>query len=224
MTRQPLDYIWWLASRASGTVALLLVTASVLIGLLMASGLLRKPGLKKRLVATHEHTALIAMVLIAVHGITLLGDRTLNPGPVGILVPFQAGYRPAYVAIGIVSGYLIAALGLSFYVRRKIGGKRWRQMHRFTVAAYVLGVAHAIGAGSDASTRVVRFAVVASVLPAAALFVIRNRPRASTTARRAQARREATGAQGAPEVQPAAAALRPRLGSVAEPVSAEQGA
>ena len=222
MRRQPLDYIWWLASRASGTVALLLVTSSVLIGLLMASGLLKKPGLKKRLIATHEHTALIAMVLIAVHGITLLGDRTLNPGPVGILVPFDAGYRPVYVAIGIISGYLIAALGLSFYIRRRIGGKRWRQLHRFTVAAYALGVAHAIGAGSDASTPLVRFAVVASVLPAAALFVIRNRPRESPAAARAAAR-AAAAPPAAPEVEPAAAALRPRLGS-AEPVGAEQGA
>jgi sulfoxide reductase heme-binding subunit YedZ len=219
-----MDYIWWLASRASGTVALLLVTASVLIGLLMASGLLKKPGLKKRLVATHEHTALIAMVLIAVHGITLLGDRTLNPGPAGILVPFQTGYRPLYVAIGIISGYLIAALGLSFYIRRRIGGRRWRQMHRFTVAAYVLGVAHAIGAGSDASTQVVRFAVVVSVLPAAALFIIRNRPRASTTAKRAPARRNESAARATPAVEPAAAPLRARLGSAPEPAGAEQGA
>jgi len=219
-----MDYIWWLASRASGTVALLLVTSSVLIGLLMASRLLKKPGLKKRLVATHEHTALIAMVLIAVHGITLLGDRTLNPGPVGILVPFEAGYRPVYIAIGIISGYLIAALGLSFYMRRRIGGKRWRQMHRFTVAAYVLGVAHSIGAGSDASTPVVRFAVVASVLPAAALFVIRGRPRVSTTAAHAAVSAAATAAPAPPELEGSAAALRSRLSPAAEPVGAEQAA
>ncbi len=177
MSRRPLDYAWWLASRASGTVALVLVTASVLIGLAMASGILKRPGLKRSLVAFHEHTALVAMVLIAVHGITLLGDRTLNPGPIGVLVPFAMPYRPVYTALGMVSGYLVAALGLSFYVRKRIGGKRWRQMHRATVGAYVLGVAHAIGAGSDASIPAVRFGLVASTLPAAALFLIRNRTR-----------------------------------------------
>ena len=166
-------------------MALVLVTASVLIGLLMASGLLTAPGLKRRLVPVHEHTALVALVLIAVHGITLLGDQTLRPGPVGVLVPLAGPYRPGYTALGIVSGDLLAALGLSFYIRRWIGGRRWRQMHRATVAAYVLGVAHAIGAGSDASTPVIRLAVVASVLPAAALFLIRNRPRPSKTAARA---------------------------------------
>ncbi|HEX7609880.1 MAG TPA: ferric reductase-like transmembrane domain-containing protein [Solirubrobacteraceae bacterium] len=205
-----MDYIWWLASRASGTVALLLVTASVLIGLLMASGLLKRPGLKRRLAAVHEHTALVALVLIAVHGITLLGDRTLNPGPIGILVPLQTSYRPTYTAIGIVSGYLIAALGLSFYIRRWIGGKRWRQMHRATVAAYVLGVAHAIGSGSDASTPVVRFAVVASVLPAAVLFVMRNRPRTSATATRAAARSAGSAATAVPGSELSGVALAER--------------
>ncbi|MHB8241524.1 MAG: ferric reductase-like transmembrane domain-containing protein [Solirubrobacteraceae bacterium] len=185
MSRPPLDYGWWLASRASGIVALVLVTASVLIGLLMASGLLKRPGLKRSLVSFHEHTALVALVLIAVHGITLLGDRTLNPGPVGILLPFAMSYRPSYTALGILSGYLLAALGLTFYVRKRIGGKRWRQMHRATVVAYVLGVAHAIGAGSDSSIPAVRFGMVASALPAAALFLIRNRTRTRGSAARA---------------------------------------
>lgn len=191
MSRRPLDYAWWLASRASGTVALVLVTASVLIGLLMAAGVLKRPGLKRNLVAIHEHTALVALVLIAVHGITLLGDRTLNPGPIGILLPLATPYRPSYTALGILSGYLVAALGLSFYVRKWIGGKRWRQMHRATVLAYLLGVAHAIGAGSDASTPAVRFGVVASTLPAAALYLIRNRTRTSASARRTAAQAKA---------------------------------
>ena len=200
MSRQPLDYGWWLASRASGIVALFLVTVSVLIGLLMAAGVLKRPGLKRNLVAVHEHTALVAMVLIAVHGITLLGDRTLNPGPAGILVPLVTPYRPAYTALGIISGYLVAALGLSFYVRKWIGGKRWRQLHRATVMAYLLGVAHAIGAGSDASTLAVRFGVVASTVPAAVLFLVRNRTRTTTSSARAAAARARATGSGAPEI------------------------
>jgi sulfoxide reductase heme-binding subunit YedZ len=225
VSRHPLDYGWWLASRATGIVALLLVTASVLIGLLMASGLLKRPGLKRSLVAFHEHTALVALVLIAVHGITLLGDRTLNPGPIGILLPFATPYRPSYTALGIISGYLVAALGLTFYMRKWIGGKRWRQMHRATVVAYVLGVAHAIGAGSDASIPAVRFGLVASVLPAATLFLIRNRTRTTgSAARTAQAK-----AVGMSSVELASAAspevqTRSRLSVVGEVVGAQQQA
>jgi len=177
VSRRPLDYSWWLLSRASGTVALVLVTVSVLIGLLMASRLLRKPSLKRSLVSSHEHIALIALVAIAVHGISLLGDRTLNPGPIGVLVPFAISYRPTYTALGILSGYLTAALALSFYARKRIGGGRWRKLHRYTVLAYVLGVAHALGSGSDTSIPAVRYGVLASVLPASFLFLARNRPK-----------------------------------------------
>ena len=184
MSRRPLDYSWWLLSRASGTVALVLVTVSVLIGLLMASGLLKKPGLKRSLVASHEHLALIALVAIAVHGIALLGDRTLNPGPIGVLVPMQISYRPVYTSLGIISGYLTAALALSFYARKRIGGGRWRRIHRYTVLAYVLGVAHALGAGSDTGIEAVRLGVLVSVLPAAILFLARNRPRPAKAATR----------------------------------------
>ena len=91
----PYDYAWWLASRASGIVALALVTASVGLGLLMASKLLRRPGLNRVLVKMHEHLALTGLVAIAVHGITLLGDRWLNPGVAGITVPVHDVLPPA---------------------------------------------------------------------------------------------------------------------------------
>ena len=113
MTRDPMDYGWWLASRASGLVALALITLSVGVGLAMAGKAFRKPGLPRKLMALHEHAALGGLIAIAVHGITLLGDRWLHPGPAGIAVPFVMDYRPVYTGLGIVAGYLAAALGLS---------------------------------------------------------------------------------------------------------------
>ena len=85
---------WWLASRASGLVALVLVTISVGLGLAMAGKVMRRPGLSRKLLAIHEHTALAGIVAIAVHGITLLGDPWLHPGVAGVTVPFAMGFRP----------------------------------------------------------------------------------------------------------------------------------
>ena len=86
MTRDPMDYGWWLASRASGLVALALITLSVGVGLAMAGRAFQRPGLAKQLMALHEHAALAGLIAIAVHGITLLGDSWLHPGPVLSLI------------------------------------------------------------------------------------------------------------------------------------------
>ncbi len=142
---------WWLASRASGLVALVLVTISVGIGLAMAGKVMRRPGLAKKLMAIHEQTALAGLVAIAVHGITLLGDPWLHPGVAGVTVPFAMSFRTAFTGLGVVGGYLAALLGLSFYARKRVGPKLWRKAHRATVLVYVLGLVHALGAGTDAS-------------------------------------------------------------------------
>ena len=152
MTPAVHEHIWWLASRASGLVALGLITASVALGLLMSGKLMRKPGRARTLVALHEQLALAGLLAIAVHGITLLGDAFLHPGLKGILIPGSIDYRPLWVGLGIGAGYLAAALGLSFYARRSIGPRLWRKAHRATIVVYVLSVLHTLGAGTDAST------------------------------------------------------------------------
>ena len=167
------QHAWWLASRASGIVALVLVTISVGLGLTMAGRWARKPGLPRVLTAIHEQTAVTALAAIAVHGVTLLGDPWLNPGPTGIAVPFTMAYRPLWTGLGIVAGYLGALLGLSFYIRRRIGPRLWRQAHRLTVVVYALAVAHTLGAGTDASTPWMRIWLFATAPVIAVLFVAR---------------------------------------------------
>ena len=181
-TRDPMDYGWWLASRASGLVALALITLSVGVGLAMAGKAFRRPGLPRKLMALHEHAALGGLIAIAVHGITLLGDRWLDPGPAGIAVPFVMDYRPVYTGLGIVAGDLAAALGLSFYARKRIGAKLWRKLHRATIAVYVLAVIHTLGAGSDVAW--VRPAMLITGAPVLYLLVLRMLPQRARGERR----------------------------------------
>jgi sulfoxide reductase heme-binding subunit YedZ len=182
MTRDPMDYGWWLASRASGIVALALITLSVGVGLAMAGKAFRRPGLPRKLMALHEHAALGGLIAIAVHGITLLGDRWLHPGPAGIAMPFVMAYRPAYTGLGIVAAYLAAALGLSFYARRRIGAKLWRKLHRATIAVYALAVVHTLGAGSDVAW--LRPAMLISGAPVLYLLTLRMLPQRARGERR----------------------------------------
>jgi sulfoxide reductase heme-binding subunit YedZ len=168
----PANYVWWLAGRSAGMVAMLLITCSVILGLAMAARAI-PPRWRRDAVRLHQHLALVALGAIAAHGLLLAADPWLKAGVKGIVVPFAIGYRPLWTGLGIVGAYLAAALGLSFYVRRRIGARLWRRMHRFTVVVYVLALAHALGSGTDASIPVVRDAMLASAVPVLFLSALR---------------------------------------------------
>ena len=174
----PVDYAWWLSSRAAGVVAFLLVALSVVLGLSMANRLVRGRNATK----LHEHLALAGLVAIAVHAITLLGDAWLDPGAAGLLVPFAMDHEPLYTGLGLIAAYLAALLGLSFYARRRIGAKRWRSLHRLTVLVYALGVIHTLGAGSDAEAPWLRAVLFATGAPIVFLFLLRMLPEEPRTA------------------------------------------
>jgi len=199
----PTKVIWWLVSRASGVVALGLITLTVVIGLTMATKILRRPGAGRTLMRLHEHAALVAYGAIAVHGLALLGDTWLHPGLRQLVVPFALGYRPVFTGLGIIGGYLAALLGLSFYVRRRIGAKRWRKLHRATVVVWVLAAIHTLGAGSDAGTLWLRVIVLAPLVPLAYLLVLRLLPARRTERAPQPTRRPLRTARGGRSDDPA---------------------
>lgn len=167
----PAPHLFWITSRAAGGAALLLASASVALGLMMSS---RRPGANKRdLRSLHEALSLTTLAMVGLHGVSLLGDSYLQPGLAGIAIPFAGAYRPLWTGLGIVAGYGLALLGLSYYLRDRIGAARWRKLHRFTALFWVLAIAHTIGAGSDATQA--WFLIVSGVLvaPAAALAALR---------------------------------------------------
>ena len=172
----PLKYSWWLATRAFGITALLFVTASTVLGLVMASGIINRRGLKAKLMPAHEYLALFAVFAIVAHGLVLLGDKWLKTTVAGVFIPGVISYRPVWVAFGIVAGWMTVILALSFYARRQIGVKRWRLLHRSIVLVWILAVVHSLGAGTDAGTLWLRILIMASIAPALFLTLYRWLP------------------------------------------------
>jgi sulfoxide reductase heme-binding subunit YedZ len=164
-------HIFWITSRAAGIAALLLASASVGVGLMMSSR--RRSPHKRDMRAIHEALSLTTLAMVAVHGLALLGDSYLQPGLSGIAIPFVGSYRPLWTGIGIVAGYGLAALGVSYYVRDRIGAARWRRLHRLTAVFWLAAVIHTIGAGSDAGQ--IWFLAISGLLvaPAALLLTLR---------------------------------------------------
>jgi sulfoxide reductase heme-binding subunit YedZ len=148
-----------------------LSSVGVSLGLLMGGKFVRGRGLELR--GAHETIAIATLVAIVLHGVSLLGDSFLNPSLADITVPFASGYKTVWTSVGIVAGWSTLILGLSFYARRRIGQKRWRSIHRFTVLAWWLGVIHSLGEGTDAGQVWFLAMTAIVVIPALVLFVAR---------------------------------------------------
>lgn len=144
------SHIFWLGSRALGIVAMLLTSLSVGLGLALSTRIGRRPGSAARLKVIHEATALVSLAAIAGHGLLLLGDPFLHPSLAQIAIPFLGSRDPFWTGLGIIAGWLALAFTLSFYVRNRIGVRRWRRLHRWTILVFALGVAHTLGTGTDA--------------------------------------------------------------------------
>ena len=162
-------HLFWITSRAAGTAALVLASLAVCLGLLMSTRLLKRFGGPDLRIA-HEALSLATLVAIAIHGLALLGDQFLHPSFADISVPFASSYKTWWTTLGIVSGWSLAVLGLSYYARARIGQDRWRTLHRFTALAWLMGLAHTLGEGTDAGQT--WFLVMIGVVAAPALLLL----------------------------------------------------
>ena len=165
-------HLYWIASRAAGIAALLLSSISVCIGLLMGGRMLRGRGPDLRV--THEALSLATLAALAVHGLALIGDAYLHPSLADVAVPFLGGYKTLWTTTGIVAFWGMLILGASYYARTRIGVQRWRKLHRFTALAWVLGLVHSLGEGTDAGQAWFLAMTAIVVVPAVALLVIRH--------------------------------------------------
>lgn len=164
----------WTVSRAAGIAALLAASCSVALGVAIATRKLKaKPG---ELKIAHEALSLATMAAIVVHAGALLFDSWLEPSLADLLVPFAGEHAPFWTGLGIIGGWAMLGLGLSYYARGRIGPRRWKTMHRFVALAWLLSVGHALGAGTDAGAAWFLVSLGAVVLPVATALALRWMP------------------------------------------------
>jgi len=163
-------HLFWIASRAAGDAALILSSLGVCIGLMMGGRFVKRRGLDLR--STHEALSLATLVTIVLHAVSLLGDGFLNPTLADLAIPFASHYKTLWMSAGIVAGWMMLLLGLSYYARSAIGPARWRNLHRWTALAWVLGIAHSLGEGTDAGTMwFLAMTAIVTIPPLILLFV-----------------------------------------------------
>jgi len=141
----------WYAARAGGVVAYLLVSASVLAGILLA-GKKKVPGLPRFAVEdVHRFLGLLAGLFIAVHVGSVFLDTVVPFSVTQILVPFSAGYRPLATGLGVVAMELLVAVAITNRLRSRLPYRVWRRAHYATLAVWLLATVHGILSGTDRS-------------------------------------------------------------------------
>jgi hypothetical protein len=138
----------WYVARSAGIVAYLLLSTSVVLGVLMAGRQnLRWP--KFAVQEIHRYLAILTGVFVVLHGVALLLDRVVPFSLTQALVPFSTSYRPFAVGLGVTAAELMAAVGITNHFRTRLPYKLWRRVHYLTILVWLGATAHGVLAGTD---------------------------------------------------------------------------
>jgi sulfoxide reductase heme-binding subunit YedZ len=156
----------WYATRATGIVALVLLTGSMVLGIGTSARFRTRnwPGFAQQ--ELHRRVALISVVFLALHVATSVLDTYVHIGWIATVIPFTSGYRRFWVGVGAVALDAMVAVWVTSMLRARLRAGTWRAVHWLAYLSWPVALAHAFGMGTDAGTgwvMVVGLACVAAV-------------------------------------------------------------
>jgi predicted ferric reductase len=141
----------WYATRATGLVGLLLLTASVLFGVLTA-GRFGSPRWPRFLTqGLHRNLTLLVLAFLTLHVATVVLDSYVSIPLTAAFVPFTSSYKTGWLSLGAVALDLLIALVATSLLRHRIGHRYWRLLHWTGYACWPVAMAHGLGIGTDRS-------------------------------------------------------------------------
>ena len=141
--------IFWFLARASGITAYLLISASMIAGIVLKSRPFGAALKAPIALDVHRFITSLALAAIGVHGLALVADSTVEITFGDLLIPFAAPYKPLWTGLGVIAADLALIVAISFPLKKRIGGKNWRRLHWATYSIFVFSTAHGIAAGTD---------------------------------------------------------------------------
>jgi methionine sulfoxide reductase heme-binding subunit len=168
---------YWYLTRSTGVVALVLLSAIVILGTLSPMRLAGTERWPRFAVGRlHRDLSLLAVVFLAVHIVTSVLDTFAPIGWIDAVVPLHSSYRPLWLGLGALAFDLMLALIITSLVRLRLGYDRWRRIHWLAYASWPIAVLHGLGTGSDAKAGwalTVTLACTAAVLLAVVIRIAR---------------------------------------------------
>jgi sulfoxide reductase heme-binding subunit YedZ len=141
----------WYTMRATGVVALVLLTGTMALGILTAGRAKTRSWPAFAQADLHKRVSLLAMVFLGFHVLTAVVDTYVSVGWLSVLVPFASPYRPLWTGLGTVGVDLMLAVAVSSALRQRISARTWRGIHWLAYGSWPVAMAHSLGMGTDAS-------------------------------------------------------------------------
>jgi predicted ferric reductase len=163
---------YWYATRATGIVALLLLTLSLVLGVIDVRRLSSARYPRFLIDGVHRTVSLLAVAFLLVHIVTSALDSFAPVNLIDGFVPFVSAYRPFWLGLGTVSFDLLLAVVITSLLRTRLGYRTWRTVHWLGYASWPVALLHGLGTGSDTHQRWVLILTALCVIAvvAAALY------------------------------------------------------
>lgn len=158
-----MNHVWWHLARASGIVAWLLLTASVLWGIFLSTKLLQRLRRSAWLLDLHRWLGGLTVGFVVLHVSALVADGYVEFDALDVLVPFASGWRPMAVALGVLAMWGLVAVEVTSAAMRRLPRRAWRAVHLSSYGVFWLTSLHAALAGTDAPNPLYRWTAVASL-------------------------------------------------------------
>jgi sulfoxide reductase heme-binding subunit YedZ len=139
----------WYLTRASGAVALILLTLTIVIGVAAVGRAESRRWPRFAVDAQHRSVSLLAFVFLIVHIATAVLDSFAPISLPDAIIPFVGAYRPLWLGLGATACDLLLAVAVTSLVRDRLGHRSWRAVHWLVYAAWPVAVVHGLGTGSD---------------------------------------------------------------------------
>src|ERR1700694_4777008 len=137
----------WYATRGLGISTLIVLTGTVVIGIVTA---VRWSGqTTPAFVAAdmHRNLSLLAISLLAAHIVTTVLDPFAHISVRDVIIPVGAAYRPEWLGFGVVATDILIAVIATSLLRERIGPRLWRWLHWASYLSWPLAVVHGVGPG-----------------------------------------------------------------------------
>jgi methionine sulfoxide reductase heme-binding subunit len=164
--------LYWYLTRSTGAVALLLLTAAVVLGVVDVRRFSTPRWPRFVVDALHRNVALLAMVFLGLHVLTSVLDSFAPISLSDAVLPFAGSYRPFWLGLGAVALDLLIAVTLTSLLRQRMGYASWKAIHWLTYASWPIALLHGFGTGSDVTdTWLLALSVICLLAVLAAVIV-----------------------------------------------------